>query len=530
MGRISISWPSGLNAATLLFGSYYGSTSDEHVDGGAPDRFDNNGIIYQGICTNAPTFPGSTGTVFPTNGRSWNVVTVKVAFELGVVNAIASANNAQGCGRSPFSSRTLRRMRPLIYGILVMVRQPPPCRTLHILLPFPGTYTVMLAATSTFACNTNDTAYITVIVDTGGVVAGFTHQIVDSCGPYTATFTNTSIPFSNNATYSWDFGDNTTFHRTQPAHSYLGQARIPSLLSFIMIQLLLATNGTRSHTDCLYDIRRSGQCHRLSVRSGLCAVQCTVPERRYKVNIYNWTLVMVLLLIHKAHRHIPIPQAGTFTVTFIGSNNSPSACKNADTAYLVITVDTGNVLADFTAVVTDSCDDFTVEIFNTSPYFTSSTVFTWSFGDGTTFVGQCSLSHDYPGVGTYTITLVVTDSTTCNGIDSISKTITITNFFVDAVLPDLPNVCAPGEITFSHSSTNAQSVYWNIGDGITSTSNNFTHTYTTPGEYPILFIATDLAACKRSDTLIDTVVIGAQAIADFNGHSGGAGLEYAGTF
>ncbi|WP_163468075.1 PKD domain-containing protein, partial [Klebsiella michiganensis] len=47
----------------------------------------------------------------------------------------------------------------------------------------------------------------------------------------------------------------------------------------------------------------------------------------------------------------------------------------------------------------------------------------WRFGDGTTSTQNNPL-HQYALAGTYTITLIVTDTVSCNKIDSISKTIT----------------------------------------------------------------------------------------------------------
>ena len=278
----------GPNAATLLFGSYYGSTSDEHVDGGT-SRFDNNGIIYQGICTNAPTFPGSTGTVFPTNGSSWNVVTVKVAFELGIVNAIASANNAQGCGPLTVqfqnsSQNATSYLWDFDDGSPTTTMQNP-THTFTI----PGTYTVMLAATSTFACNTNDTAYITVIVDTGGVVADFTYQVVDSCGPYTATFTNTSIPYSTNAVYSWDFGDNTTFlGQSPPIHSYPGTGTYTVTLIIHDTAALCSEWDTVSYTLAFTTFDVAVNATVSPSGQGCAPFNVQFQNGGTNVNIYNW--------------------------------------------------------------------------------------------------------------------------------------------------------------------------------------------------------------------------------------------------
>lgn len=505
----------GPNAANLLFGTYYGSTSDEHVDGGT-SRFDNSGIIYQGICTNAPSFPGSSGTVFPNNASSWNVVTLKIAFELGIVNAIASSNNAQGCGPLTVQfQNTSQNATSYLWDFgdgspTTTVQNPTHTFT------DPGTYTVMLAAASTFACNVNDTIYLTVIVDSGGVISDFTYQIVDSCGPYTATFTNTSTTFSPGATFSWNFGDNTSFNGPNPPlHNY------PGVGSYTVTLIVHDTGAVCNEWDTV--------SYTLGFTTFDVAVNATLsPDDRgcapltiqfqpggTNVNTYFWDFGDGSPASNQQSPSYTYTQGGVYTVTFIGSNNSPSACKNADTGYLTITVDTGHIAADFEVVVTDSCDEFNVEITNTSPQVTPTTVFNWYFGDGTSFTGQTPGTHFYPSTGTYTITLIITDSTTCNTIDSISKTITISNFKVVADLPVLPDVCAINDIFFTHQSQNATSVLWTLGDGNTSTENSFTHHYAATGQYQITFIAINPLACNGSDTMTGLVKIGKQAIADF---------------
>src|SRR5690606_798132 len=90
----------------LLYATYMGGTgSQEHVDGGT-SRFDKSGVVYQAICggcggsSNFPTTPGSVSTI---NGsQNCNLVAVKIAFELGAVDATAAANpDTTGC--APFT-------------------------------------------------------------------------------------------------------------------------------------------------------------------------------------------------------------------------------------------------------------------------------------------------------------------------------------------------------------------------------------------------------------------------------------------
>lgn len=98
------------------------------------------------------------------------------------------------------------------------------------------------------------------------------------------------------------------------------------------------------------------------------------------------------------------------------------------------------VIADF-EVPPVGCAPYTVTFNNTS-LTQSNTNFIWDFGDsnGST---QFSPTHTYNSPGTYTITLILSDTTTCNLADTAIKTILIlgnTNT-IDSTL----NIC-PGEV------------------------------------------------------------------------------------
>ncbi|MGV9012708.1 MAG: PKD domain-containing protein [Flavobacteriales bacterium] len=68
-----------------------------------------------------------------------------------------------------------------------------------------------------------------------------------------------------------------------------------------------------------------------------------------------------------------------------------------------------------------------------------------------------------------------------------------------------------GQVTFSESSTNTTSNFWDLGDGSTRTESSFTHSYGSNGDYTVTYIAMD--DCGRSDTSIFSIpgiVVGIQ--------------------
>ncbi|PZF72134.1 DUF7948 domain-containing protein [Taibaiella soli] len=200
---------------------------------------------------------------------------------------------------------------------------------------------------------------------------------------------------------------------------------------------------------------------------------------------------------------------------------NPNACKTRDTAYLTIVVDTNSVKSDFTAVVTDSCNPFNIALTNNSTYGTtpgaaSFTKFIWYFGDGTSFNGLNPATHSYSSAGTYTVQLVMIDTTACNSPDTMSRTIVINNPLVKAGIDVPDSVCLKSGLIFTSTSTNASSLLWELGDDSTSALTSFSHTYATSGTYTVTLIASNPATCNKVDSVTKTVTIKTLPTADFS--------------
>jgi gliding motility-associated-like protein len=71
-----------------------------------------------------------------------------------------------------------------------------------------------------------------------------------------------------------------------------------------------------------------------------------------------------------------------------------------------------------------------------------------------------------------------------------------------------PLICIPQNVFFDNNSQNANSFFWDFGDGTTSNLYEPTHAYTTPGVYDVLLVAFDSTGCFTPDSVIVTVNIG----------------------
>ena len=126
----------------------------------------------------------------------------------------------------------------------------------------------------------------------------------------------------------------------------------------------------------------------------------------------------------------------------------------------------------------------------------SITSYQWDFGDGGTASGA-SVQHQYASAGNYTVRLIVTTAQGCK--DTAYTTVSLAS-------PPLANFYYTNTsgytVSFTNTSTNANSWLWDFGDATTSTQQNPVHTYAGPGTYVVSLTATGQCG---SDTHYDTI-------------------------
>jgi gliding motility-associated-like protein len=71
-----------------------------------------------------------------------------------------------------------------------------------------------------------------------------------------------------------------------------------------------------------------------------------------------------------------------------------------------------------------------------------------------------------------------------------------------------PLICIPQSVFFDNNSQNANSFFWDFGDGNTSNAYEPIHAYLTPGVYDVLLVAFDSTGCFTPDSVTVTVNIG----------------------
>ena len=125
----------------------------------------------------------------------------------------------------------------------------------------------------------------------------------------------------------------------------------------------------------------------------------------------------------------------------------------------------------------------------------------WDFGDGNTSTLQNPV-HNYTSVGTYVVTLTVTD-TIYGCWDTKTDTVKVGSpaAVVDGGFGHFG--CGPLTVNFTESSTvpfgSITDWFWDFGDGNTSTQQEPTHIYQDPGVYTVSLTVTSNTGCTSTD-------------------------------
>jgi gliding motility-associated-like protein len=429
------------DAASQLYGSYFGQNGGaDHVDGGT-SRFDQNGVIYQAICANCsndnpyPTTNGAWRETKPTTANC-NLAMVKMSFDFaGVASGVQSAINGVARDTAGCVPLTVEFRDTLMLGRryewnfgdgsgMVSTTTANTSYTYNRV----GTYRVMLISIDSNTCNIRDTSYLNIKVGDVEATVGFAPQKLEPCNEFRYQFNNTSVAPPGTAfgaqTFTWDFGDGTP-----------------------------------------------------RVRAGLAPVN------------HNYR------------------SPGTYNVRLF--LNDSTFCNSPDS--FVVQLRVSELVKAAIRTPSNGCAPYRAVFNNIS---SGGIQFIWRFEDGTTS-NDVSPVRQYNTPGTYTISLIAIDSTTCNKIDSTSVTITIqsapTADFTAA--PQPPEENRP--ITFTNlSSPDAIRFKWLFGDGdslVTTSRNPVLHEFNATRTYTTCLIATNQSGCvdttcKQVQTLVSPAV------------------------
>lgn len=333
------------------------------------------------------------------------------------------------------------------------------------------------------------------------------------CVPLTVNFTDT---VRNAVSYEWNFGDGSPQITTQSpdtSHTYnnVGVYRVMLVAidsttcnirdtSYMNIRV----GNLEATLDFNFRKRPGTQCDLF--RYDFFNLSVAPASRPFNDSSFVWDFGDGTPLVRSGAGTVPhdYVSPGVYNVKLMLVDTG--YCNAPDVLDTVIRI-AARVKARFETPAV-GCAPYTATFTNISD---AGQQFFWNFGDGTTSTAVSPV-HFYALPGTYTVSLLAVDSSTCNISDSTRMQITIsgkpTADFTASPQPPIENV----PITFtSQSSSDVVRYEWHFGDGDSLVTNSplpVSHEYNTTDTYDACLIVYNASGC--SDTIckpVQTLVV-----------------------
>jgi gliding motility-associated-like protein len=353
-----------------------------------------------------------------------------------------------------------------------------------------GTYDVTLTVTNfKTGCSYTSTQKVKIVIEK----ADFTASDTMICTGSSVDLKATNINSNNITSYYWKYGDGTEgFDSALVKHTYskAGNYNITLVITTVLgckdsvVKNIRVGNPTASFKSSAPGICLNTPLNFIDNSNG-----DAYPIQKW---IWNFGDGSVQTFTAPPFQHA-YAAAGNYSVTLTIVNSK--GCM--DSVVETNTVTIAKPVADFTSLDTMSCHSKIISFTNTS--IGTGLLYNWDFGDGTTSAAA-NPAHQYSATGIYSVTLSITDSYGCS--DKIIKNnfVTVADPKADFSMSDSLSTCPPLVITFTNLSKNYINRSWDFGDGTSSSLDNPTHFYTTPGTYKIILTATGYNACVDTKT------------------------------
>lgn len=359
-----------------------------------------------------------------------------------------------------------------------------------------GNFTVALTATGANGCTAvKSLPSIVNIVRPHTTVTGLPQS---GCAPQMVCPVPTLVSADTVATYTWNWGDNTTSVGATPCHTY----NVPGQYT---VTLYVATaTGCTDTVKFINGVKvgAPAQANFTWTPHNVCASQqvCFTNTSTGTIDQYDWHFGDngTSGLQNPCYQY---NDTGWFNVTLIVSNFSCADSIRIDSAVHVLAP-----IANFSVV--NDCNNKYIKVFNDLSIIGSNTSYTWDFGDGTIITTAGSVTHTYNTQGVYNVTLSLTDGACTN-----TKTIVVTVADIHAgFTPNKIMFCAGiGDqmvLTPTFSNAYLATAVWDFGDGTPPITNNGTTTsysYGITGIHHVKLTTTDVNGCIDSASIQVTV-------------------------
>ncbi len=348
----------------------------------------------------------------------------------------------------------------------------------------------------------SDTIVDSVSVETKPT-AIFTVNDTIGCSPLLVSTTNSSIGATS---YSWDFGNGYGSNQMNSTLSYLNSDTVDTNYTLTLVAsttfgcldtvtLPITVYGGPNSSFTSNSIPECGPVavHFQNTSTGTVSYLWDFGDSTTTSNLEDPSHIFGNTTLFISH----------YTVSLIATN--ANGCT--DTSTQVITIYPEPVFP-FSTIPDSGCSPLKV----TFPAIVGAVSYAWDFGDGTTATGQ-SPTHVFINNTTnnqfFNVQLIAASPFGCS--DTTIEIVTVFPEPTSAFSVNDSIGCGPLSITITNNSLNANSYFWDFGDGDTSLTNAgiLTHTFQniTPGQaiYSTQLIAMTPNGC--SDTITHNITV-----------------------
>jgi PKD repeat protein len=304
------------------------------------------------------------------------------------------------------------------------------------------------------------------------------------CRPFTASFYDSTAQAT---AWLWDFGDGGTSVQRNPSHTYAAAGAYA-----VTVQVTVATGCTHGYPlpDSIRVSRPTAAF--TAPQSTACAPALfQFTDQSAGAVAWHWDFGDGTTSTSASPNHIySLPGDYTVTLAVLDSTGCTDTLVKKDF------IQVKGTYAYFTLSAQASCMNTFVQFTDSS---INATAWQWNFGDGHASNLQ-NPSHHYVDTGSYTVSLITTDSLGCTSFYTHPDPIVVHPAPAAAgAFASAHAGCQPLTVSFTDQSTGATAVHWLFGDGDSSAAG--LHTYPQWGQYYASVVAVNAFGCTDTFTL-----------------------------
>ncbi len=306
-----------------------------------------------------------------------------------------------------------------------------------------------------------------------------------NCNPLPVQFSATT---DGMVSWEWDFGDGTTGTGPTPTHMYTADGNyaatvivttIENCRDTVTMQVPILVNGptagfnSPTPANCAPSVVEFFDLSEEAVAWFWDFGDNTNSTVQHPVKLYD--------------------QPGVYDITLVVT----SAAGCTDTLFMADYVTVLGPATSFSVSAQSACIGSPVQFTDLS---NGSVEWEWNFGEGNTSTIQ-NPTFTYQDTGSFVVTLFSADTLGCSAFYTIPLAIQINPYPVASFTASDSSDCAPLMVEFTNTSSGASTYNWSFGSAGSSTSENPSMSFDSPGLYDVSLISTTQFGCSDTFTV-----------------------------